>query len=92
MTGALALAPRLDLRAAAPLAGKIMELRGGDMQIDAGAVTHLGGLCLQVLAAAAKTWREDGRQMTFSDQSEEFGNALAVFGLSSAALQSEPNG
>ena len=90
MTARIELAPRLDLPAAAPLAEALKAHTGTDVEIDAGAVTHLGGLCLQVLIAAA-AWREAGHALTFTARSEDFTEALSVFGLTQEALVSETN-
>jgi chemotaxis protein CheX len=89
MTARVALAARLDLPAAAPLAEEIRARAGSDIEIDASAVSHLGGLCLQVLIAAAAAWREAGNALTVSAMSEDFTAALAVFGLTPEALISE---
>ena len=51
----LALAPILDLKAAGPLRGALLERRGHPLELDAADVQRLGGLCLQVLLAAAAT-------------------------------------
>ena len=91
MTARITLAPRLDLPAATPLAEALKAHAGTDVDIDAGAVTHLGGLCLQVLIAAAAAWREAGHALTFSARSEDFTEALSVFGLTHEALVSETN-
>ena len=91
MTTRIELAPRLDLPAARPLAEALKARSGTDVVIDAGAVTHLGGLCLQVLVAAALAWREAGRSLTFAALSEDFTEALSVFGLTQEALVSETN-
>lgn len=74
------LAERLDLPQAVPLAD---QLRGaaGDLTLDAAAVTHLGGLCLQVLLAARQSCRKQGRALTLSAPSEAMLRALADFGL-----------
>lgn len=89
MTARVSLAARLDLPAARPLAAALKAQEGKDIEIDAGAVTHLGGLCLQVLIAAALAWRAAGKSLTFSAQSEDFTSALSVFGLPQEALISE---
>ena len=89
MTAQIALDARLDLPAAAPLAEALRARTGENLDIDAGAVTHLGGLCLQVLMAAAEAWRSSGNALTFSARSEDFDSALAVFGLTPEALISE---
>ncbi len=91
MTAPIALAARLDLPAAGPLAEEIRARAGTDLEIDAGAVSHLGGLCLQVLIAAAAAWREAGNALSISAMSEDFTAALAVFGLTPEALISEKN-
>ena len=89
MSGPLKLPPRLDLPMAAPLAQQLADRRGADLHIDAGAVTHLGGLCLQVLLSAAKTWRSDRLRMTFSASSAAFDAALALYGTPHRDLLSE---
>lgn len=86
---ALPLPARLDLPAARPLAKAILAERGKDLVLDAGAVTNFGGLCLQVLAAAAQSWRDDGHALTLEPRSAEFDAALTVFGLEPENLQSE---
>ena len=91
MTARIELAPRLDLPAARPLALALKAHTGKNVEIDAGAVTHLGGLCLQVLIAAAVAWRAAGHSLTFAALSEDFTEALSVFGLTQEALVSETN-
>jgi hypothetical protein len=45
----------LDFTAAAPLADRLTSCVGEDLVIDASAVQRLGGSCLQVLIAAARS-------------------------------------
>ncbi len=80
----LALAPILDLKAASPLRGSLLERRGHHLELDAADVQRLGGLCLQVLLAAAATWRADGLTMRVGPRSEAFVEALRLFGGESA--------
>ena len=89
MTAAIGLAPRLDLPAATPLVQAILAQRGHDLTIDAGQVTHLGALCVQVLACAARTWAADGKALRIPSRSADFDGALALFGLTAQDLQSE---
>lgn len=89
MTARLSLAARLDLPAAKPLSEAIRAEAGKDLELDASAVTHLGGLCLQVLIATATAWRAAGKALTIAAPSEDFTAALSVFGLSEQALVSE---
>lgn len=76
----LSLAPILDLQAAEPLRAELMVLRGRALSIDASQVSRLGGLCLQVLIAARKTWAEDGLPLSVDEPSEAFTEQLASFG------------
>lgn len=88
MTAPLSLAPRLDLPAANPLAEAIRARTGQALDLDAGNVAHLGGLCLQVLLAAAASWRAAGQPLRISPRSQAFEEALAMFGLAPAQLES----
>ena len=76
----LSLAPILDLQAAEPLRAELMVLRGRPLSIDASQVSRLGGLCLQVLISARKTWAEDGLPLSVDEPSEAFTEQLASFG------------
>ena len=79
-----ALAPVLDLKAAAPLKAALLERRGHPLELDAHDVQRLGGLCLQVLLAAAAAWRADGVPLRVGPRSEAFLDALRLFGGQSA--------
>ncbi|MFN0115557.1 MAG: STAS domain-containing protein [Paracoccaceae bacterium] len=89
MTGTVCLPARLDLPAAQPLAAALRERAGAPLRIDAGDVVFLGGLCLQVLIAAALLWRQGGVELTVEPRSEPFEGALAIFGLALSGIQSE---
>lgn len=90
MSAPLPLANRLDLPAARPLAEAISARSGEDLEIDASTVAHLGGLCLQVLLAAAASWRSAGRRLTLAHRSAAFDEALALFAIAPALLESQP--
>lgn len=85
----LPLAARLDLTQVETLAADLRAHAGDDLVLDAGATTHLGALGLQVLAAAALGWRRAGYRLTIAPRSEAFDEALALFGVTLADLQSE---
>lgn len=89
----LSLAPRLDLSQAGPLAtalrAQMRAQTGGALVLDASGVTHLGALGLQVLLSAAQSWRAAGQTLTISPRSEAFDEALALFGVPLADLQSQ---
>jgi chemotaxis protein CheX len=76
----LSLSPVLDLQAAEPLRAELMVLRGRPLGIDASQVSRLGGLCLQVLISARKTWAEDGQPLSVDEPSDAFSEQLASFG------------
>lgn len=50
----------LDLKAAGPLKAEIQSHAGSALDLDASKVERVGGLCLQVLLAAAEAWRAAG--------------------------------
>ena len=56
MSETLLLPAQLDLKAAESLKADILVRRGKDLTLDGSAVERLGGLGLQVLLAARKTW------------------------------------
>lgn len=85
MTAQLTLPARLDLTAAKPLARDLSALTG-DLELDASQVTHLGGLCLQVLLAAAQSCQTAGHGFVVSDPSEDFDAALAMLGVDPSQL------
>ncbi|MFV0409987.1 MAG: lipid asymmetry maintenance protein MlaB [Paracoccus sp. (in: a-proteobacteria)] len=80
MVTTLILPARLDLTVARPLARDISEL-SGNVAIDASGVTHLGGLCLQILLAARQYCEASGRSFKIADRSDDFDAALALFGV-----------
>ncbi|MCL7464044.1 STAS domain-containing protein [Phaeovulum sp. NW3] len=86
----LALASRLDLSAVQPLATALRERSGADLVIDASDVSHLGALGLQVLGAAAISWRAAGHRLQIAPRSDAFDAALQTFGIPLSALESEP--
>ncbi|MDH6235254.1 chemotaxis protein CheX [Mesorhizobium soli] len=79
----------LDLRAAPALAACLAALRGAPLAIDASRVERLGGQCLQVLLAAAQSWRTDAAALTLSAPTPAFVDGLRLMGLSPAALTTE---
>ena len=84
---ALVLDGRLDLQAAAPLLASLRARRDSPVSLDAGNVSHLGGLCLQILLASAAEWRQRGHRLSLSPLSAAFTDALQAFGISPDDLQ-----
>lgn len=81
----------LDLKAAVPLRGALMEARGAPVQIDASKVQRVGGLCLQVLMSARQTWILDGAPLRIVNPSTEFTDGLALFGAASLTEEAGAN-
>ncbi len=80
MSQTLSLDAVLDLKAAAPLKAALLEHKGQPLSLDASGVERLGGLCLQVLLAAKKTWAEDNCPLAIAPRSAAFDEALTLFG------------
>jgi chemotaxis protein CheX len=59
----LALEPALTPAAAGRLLGLLQGMRGTDLVLDSAEVETLSTPCLQILLAAAKSWRRDGRSL-----------------------------
>ena len=82
--GLLELPEVLDIKTATPLAVEFLSLRGRPILVDASRVRQLGGLCLQVLLSAAKTWRIDETSFALVNPSTGFIEGLALLGISVA--------
>lgn len=83
----LALAPILDLPAAAPLKQQLEAALGdaAGVDIDASAVQRVTTACLQVLASAAKTAAEaGGAALRIQNPSPAFMEAVAMLALAPA--------
>lgn len=81
----LTLPARLDLTAAKVLAGNLATMTG-DIVLNASAVTHLGGLCLQILLASQQSCTRLGHRFTITARSTEFDDALTLFGVDPKTL------
>jgi chemotaxis protein CheX len=74
------LARNLDTNAAAPLWAELSQHRAEAVTIDAGEVERLGGLCLQVLIAAALAWRAANKEFRIVNASPAFAEAARRMG------------
>lgn len=83
------LAQILDLKAAAPLAESLLQMRGSDLTIDASDVEQMGGQCLQVLLSAQATWRADETALHITNPSAEFVENLRLLGMSPEDLSTD---
>lgn len=87
LADALTLDRRLDLTAAAGLQRALLAHDTLHLSLNAGAVGHLGALCLQLLLAAADDRRKRGGSLTLAARSAAFDAALASFGVPIGRLQ-----
>lgn len=86
MEGSLTLAACLDGMATERLASELMRRRGHSLTLDAGQVTFLGALALQLLIAAREQWQADGKPLVISAPSAAFLEGVALLGGSPEAL------
>jgi chemotaxis protein CheX len=80
-TGRLDLPEVLDTAAAPALADSLRSIRGAPVELNAEEVRRVGGLCVQVLVSAAKSWEADGTKLTVKNPSPEMTEALRLMGL-----------
>jgi chemotaxis protein CheX len=76
----------LDLPAAVPLAEQLLGCVGEDLVIDARAAQRLGASCLQVLLAAARTWKAEGNSVSLESPSDRFLEDLRLLGFEPETL------
>jgi chemotaxis protein CheX len=86
----LRLSAILDLKAAAPLKADLLAAKDHSVEIDAAHVQRLGGLCLQVLLAAQRSWAIEGKTLRVINPSTDFADGLALFGA--ASLNADSSG
>lgn len=79
----LKLRPVLDLTAAEPLKFELLALRGQPVSIDASEVERIGGLCLQVLMSAHKTWSQEDVPFSVGAASSNFEDGMSQLGAAS---------
>lgn len=79
----LKLAPVLDFRAAGALRDQFLAQRGKSIEVDGADVQRIGGQCIQVLAAAQRSWLQDGVEFTLINLSPEMLRALGHVGMDS---------
>ena len=79
---ALVLPDALDSSSASGIKDLLIARRGAPLVVDAGQVRRVGVQALQVLIAAAQTWRGDGQRYAVTNASSEFLDTIALVGLS----------
>ena len=87
MAEVISLASVLDMNAAEPLKAELLAKRGQAVTVDASGVERLGGLCLQVLLSARKSWAADGVDLMITPKSTSFAEQWAAFGASETNAQ-----
>ncbi|HHS94430.1 MAG TPA: STAS domain-containing protein [Rhodobacterales bacterium] len=82
----LALDEKLDLRAAGELAKSLAAYRGAPLALDAGAVRQIGALSAQVIRAAARSWAEDGQDLSLQGVSTDLADQLELLGFNADTM------
>ncbi len=77
----LLLPAELDHVAAAPLFETLSSLIGTDITVDGSRVERIGAQCVQILLAAAASWKIDGTLFEFANPSLEFIAGLELLGI-----------
>ena len=72
----------LDVTTLAPLLAELKRLRGAPLILDGSAVAKTGGLGLQLLISAQRTWAQDSQSLRLVDASPTLENAFALAGAS----------
>lgn len=86
MAKTVSLAAKLDTATAADLRTEIAAADGDDLIFDAGAVEHLGGLCLELLISTARLWQASGHAVSFENIPKQMADDLTQFGLTPDTL------
>lgn len=86
---AVVLPEMLDASCAAPVREMLLARRGSPLVVDAGQVRRTGTQAIQILIAAARTWRADGQRYVVTNPSSEFLDTIALVGLTREQLMVE---
>ncbi|CAA2142862.1 STAS domain-containing protein [Hyphomicrobium sp. ghe19] len=78
----LVLPDSCDSSSAAAIKDLLVARRGAPLVVDAGQVSRVGVQTLQVLIAAAHTWRADGQSYAVTNPSSALLDTIALVGLS----------
>ena len=76
----------LDLNAASRLHEQVLAHKGEDIDIDASDVKRVGAQCIQVLLAAARSWRAEDQHFRIEPASDVFVKTLQLLGISDEAM------
>ena len=79
----------LDLRTAAPLKAELQAHAAAPLDLDAAHVERVGGICTQLLIAAAAAWRGADLSFRVLNASVAFREDLARMGAADLVLGSE---
>lgn len=81
MTHQIKLPLRLDFDATRDLHEKISTARGNPVDLDVGAVAHVGALAAQVLISARRQWLADGLAFRLVDLTTTLPDGFVRLGL-----------
>ncbi|MEQ5793602.1 STAS domain-containing protein [Paracoccus sp. NFXS7] len=84
---ALPLPETFDRKAVSAFARTLLDHRGADAVLDASGVARMGTLAVELLIAARKQWRADGKTLSIRDASDPFLTTIQAVGASVQLLQ-----
>lgn len=64
-------------------------MRGHSVVLDAGQVTFLGALALQLLLASYRQWQDDGKSFQIINPSAAFLDGISLLGVAASSLRIE---
>ncbi|MCC5969480.1 MAG: STAS domain-containing protein [Pararhodobacter sp.] len=86
MKGTLKLAASMDSLATEHLAAELAHQRGHSLSLDAGNVSFIGALALQLLIVAHRQWLNDDKSFQIVDPSLAFLDGIAQMGVRNADI------
>jgi len=85
----ITLPERMDASTLSDIQVEILGCRGDDLDLDASKTGRFGGLALQLILAAFRTWRSDGFRLRLLDPSPAVCDAFDALGCKSHLELSE---
>jgi anti-anti-sigma regulatory factor len=84
----IALPENVDLVAVGPIHQALLDMRGRDLELDAGAVRQVSGLGVQLLLSAGATWARDGRELKTKNLTPALADAFRLAAIQQADAMS----
>lgn len=83
----LVLSSKLSAHEAETVLAQYQEASGQDLEVDASSVELLSTPCIQIMLAAAKSWKSAGKSLKITEPSVAFSEAVARLAIEFDDLQ-----